>query len=201
MQIIITARHTQVTPQLRQKIERKLQRLARLVQPEARVEVTVSEERTRSSQDRFSVQLALSGSSHSIRSEVSAVSAVSALDRVLDKVEAQLGRHKDRQTTRRQHALPVRVLALERSGLLTSLEEENAARDAQVEEERNEHIWSRIMEIRRLPTRPMSDQEVIREMEQSGAPYYPFFNAETNSVNVMYRLDQGGYGLLVPAMG
>jgi len=36
-------------------------------------------------------------------------------------------------------------------------------------------------------------------MEQEGNAFYPFFNAETNSVNVMYRLDNGGYGLLVPA--
>ncbi|MBO0791109.1 MAG: sigma 54 modulation/S30EA ribosomal C-terminal domain-containing protein, partial [Ktedonobacteraceae bacterium] len=61
-------------------------------------------------------------------------------------------------------------------------------------------IWSRIIEIRRLPARPMSDREVIAQMEKSGADYYPFFNGETNSVNVMYRLDQGGYGLLVPAV-
>ena len=28
----------------------------------------------------------------------------------------------------------------------------------------------------------------------------PFFNEATNSVNVMYRLNKGAYGLLVPAL-
>jgi putative sigma-54 modulation protein len=37
-------------------------------------------------------------------------------------------------------------------------------------------------------------------MEELGAAFYPFFNAESNSVNVMYRLESGGYGLLVPAL-
>jgi putative sigma-54 modulation protein len=46
----------------------------------------------------------------------------------------------------------------------------------------------------------MSDREVIAEMEMSGLSFYPFFNEETRSVNVMYRLDKGGYGLLVPAL-
>jgi len=46
----------------------------------------------------------------------------------------------------------------------------------------------------------MSDQEVIAEMETHGLSFYPFFNEETRSVNVMYRLNEGGYGLLVPAL-
>ena len=69
-----------------------------------------------------------------------------------------------------------------------------------ISEERNEEIWSKILEIRRIQTKPMSDQEVIGEMEKNDLSFYPFFNEETGSVNVMYRLDKGGYGLLVPAL-
>jgi putative sigma-54 modulation protein len=204
MQVIITARHTQVTPQLRQKIERKLKRLTRLVNEDTRVEVTVSEEQTRSAQDRFSVHLALSGSPHPFFSEVSAVNAITALDQVLDKVVKQLERWKDRQTTRRQHALPMRILALSRAGDLTEIGNGSQpdGGTASVDEQSNEQIWSQIMEIKRLPVRPMGGQEVIQQMEKSGALYYPFFNEETKSVNVMYRLERGGgYGLLVPALG
>ena len=205
MQIIIKGKQMQVTPQLRQRIERKVQRLSRLVEDDSRVEVTVTEEQTRSAHDRFSVQLALSGNAHPIHSEVSALNASTALDLVLDKVVAQLGRQKDKQTkARRQHDSPVKVLALSRSGRLSSVEDSQSDIDlrlnASVEGEENEEMWSRIMEIRRLPTRAMSDREVIAQMEKSGAAFYPFFNEETNSVNVMYKLDSGGYGLLVPAM-
>ena len=69
-----------------------------------------------------------------------------------------------------------------------------------VVEEHNEEIWSRVLEIRRLPTKPMDDQEVIAQMEALGLSFLPFFNEATNSVNVMYRLDKGGYGLLVPEL-
>lgn len=210
MQIIIKGKQMEVQPRLRQHIERKVQRLSRLVSPNARIEVTVLEEQTRSAHDRFTVQLALSNSSHPIRSEVSAVNANMALDLVLDKVTAQLGRHKDRQTSSRRHSTsPVEVLSLSRSGSLASVEEENVEESEQLTppiteerltEERNEEIWSKIMEIRRIHARPMNDQEVIAEMEAHGLSFYPFFNQETNSVNVMYRLDGGGYGLLVPTL-
>ncbi len=69
-----------------------------------------------------------------------------------------------------------------------------------LEEERNEEIWSQVMEIRRIATRPMTDSEVIAQMEAHHLDFYPFFNQETGSVNVIYRLPEGGYGLLVPAL-
>jgi putative sigma-54 modulation protein len=210
MQIIIKGKQMEIQPRLRQHIERKVQRLSRLVSPNARIEVTVLEEQTRSAHDRYTVQLALSNSSHPIRSEVSAVNANMALDLVLDKVTAQLGRHKGRQTSARRHRTsPVEVLSLSRSGSLSSIEEgkvEESERvpppltEERIAEERNEEIWFKIMEIRRIHTRPMGDQEVIAEMEAHGLSFYPFFNQETNSVNVMYRLDGGGYGLLVPTI-
>lgn len=205
MQIIIKGKQTEVQPRLRAHIERKVQKLSRLVDASARIEVTVSEEQTRSAQDRYTVQLALSNNSHPIHSEASAANANMALDLLLDKVTVQLGRHKDRLTSSRRHRTArVKVLSLSRSGSLTSIEEESVEKSEQVTapitEERNEEIWSRIIEIRSIETKPMSDQEVIAEMEARGLSFYPFFNEETRSVNVMYRLDGGGYGLLVPAL-
>src|SRR5437764_3818067 len=208
MQVIIKGKQMHVTPQMRQRIEHKVQRLSRLVHDDSRVEVTVTEEQTRSSNDRYSVQLALSTASHPIHSEVSAINVHTALDLVLDKVMTQLGRQKDRQTkARRHHSIPEKTLSLSRSGRLVTLETEDTSQDeedldetlnephAPLEEEQNEAIWSRIVEIRRLPTKPMTDQEVIAQMENAGLAFCPFFNQETNSVNVMYRLDNGGYGL------
>ncbi len=217
MQIIIKGKQMEVTPRLRQYIERKVQRLARLIDAEARVEVTVAEEQTRSARDRYSVQLALASASHPVRSEVCAVNANKALDLVLDKIVAQLGRQKDRQTsTLRHHTPAIKVLSLSRSGSLSEIEDETEADEFQADEfagthndddgtsaitrSHNEEIWSRVVEIRRVPTKPMGDQEVIAQMETLGLTFLPFFNEATNKVNVMYRLDKGGYGLLVPEL-
>ena len=206
MQLIIKGKQMDVPTRLRQHIERKVQKLSRLVGSDVRVEITVSEEQTRSAKDRYTVHLALTNSSSPIRSEVSAVNAMTALDIVLDKVATQLERHKGRQTARRHHAPPLKILALSRAGELTAVEEHQAEEGHEqlempsIDEEQNEDIWSKVLEIRRISTRPMNDQEVIAHMEFLKLSYYPFFNEETQSVNVMYRLDQGGYGLLVPAL-
>ena len=216
MNIIIKGKQMEVTPKLRQHIERKVQRLARLVDTEARIEVTVAEEQTRSARDRFSVQVMLTGP-QLVRSEVSAVNANMALDLVLDKVEAQLGRKKDRHTSTLRNRTPaVKVLSLSRSGAITPIggegDVEEATPDQQssvaagkattsaIAKNQNDEIWSRVLEIRRVPGKPMDDQEVIAQMETLGLSFLPFYNEATNSVNVMYRLSRGGYGLLVPEL-
>src|ERR671922_1557341 len=98
---IFKSKQIEIKPRLREHIERKVQKLSRLVDSNARVEVTVSEGQTRSAQDRYTVQLAISNNSHPIHSEVSATNANMALDLVLDKATTQLGRYKDRQTSSR----------------------------------------------------------------------------------------------------
>src|SRR5436305_13641034 len=151
MQLIIKGKQMDVPPRLRQHIERKVQKLSRLVAAEARVEITVAEEQTRSAKDRYSVQLLLTNSSTPIRSEVSALSAMTALDLVLDKVSTQLGRQKGRQAARRHHAPPPKLLALSRSGALSEVEEQPEEQDesreqfatASIDEEQNEAIWSK----------------------------------------------------------
>jgi putative sigma-54 modulation protein len=204
MQIIIKGKQMDVSPRLRQHIEHKVQRLSRFAGGDARVEVTVSEEKTRSARDRYCVQLALTNSARPVHSEVSAVNANMALDMALNKITAQLGHQKGRQASRRHQSPPMKVLSLSRSGDLTALEEDTeqqsvVAEDA-IGEERNEEIWSKVMEIRRIATRPMTDHEVIAQMEAYHLDFYPFYNEETGSVNVIYRLEEGGYGLLVPAL-
>src|SRR5712692_2239372 len=209
MQIIINGKHMEVTPRLRQHIERKVQRLARFVDAEARVEVTVAEEQTRSTRDRFSVQLALASAAHPIRSEVRAVNANMALDLVLDKVITQLGRQKDRHTsTMRRRTSPMKILSLSRSGSLSPWEEAEETPDheghkdgaSSLDKARNEEIWSKVVGIRSVPTKPMDDQEVIAQMELLGLSFLPFYNEATDKVNVMYRLSKGGYGLLIPEL-
>lgn len=216
MDVIIKGKQLDVNPRLQQVIEQKVKKLSRIAGDAARVEVLISEEKTRSARDRFSVQVILSDKSHITRSEMSGVNANTALDLALNKILSQLARQKGRETTTMRHHTPaVRVLSLSRSGRLSPLDDRSdhkpdgknqkqvkqpaATQSGQsINSERNEVIWSRILEIRHLPAHPMDDREVIAQMEALDLAFFPFFNEETNSVNVMYRLDGGGFGLLVP---
>ena len=47
----------------------------------------------------------------------------------------------------------------------------------------------------------MNHQEVIAQMQTLNLSFFPFYNEATDTVNVMYRLEKGGYGLLLPEQG
>ena len=45
---------------------------------------------------------------------------------------------------------------------------------------------------------PMNEQEAIEQLELLDHNFYMFMNADSERVNVLYRRDNGGYGILVP---
>ncbi len=45
---------------------------------------------------------------------------------------------------------------------------------------------------------PMNDAEAIEQLELLDHSFYMFLNAESQQINVLYRRDNGGYGILIP---
>ena len=45
---------------------------------------------------------------------------------------------------------------------------------------------------------PMNEDEAIEQLELLDHSFYLFMNADTAEINVLYRRDSGGYGILVP---
>src|SRR5690606_10977166 len=45
---------------------------------------------------------------------------------------------------------------------------------------------------------PMTEEEAIKQMELLSHDFFMFYNADTESVTVLYKRENGGYGLLVP---
>jgi putative sigma-54 modulation protein len=47
---------------------------------------------------------------------------------------------------------------------------------------------------------PMHAEEAVLQLELVGHDFFVFQNADTNSVNVVYRRRNGGYGLIEPQL-
>jgi putative sigma-54 modulation protein len=49
---------------------------------------------------------------------------------------------------------------------------------------------------------PMDEMEALEQMMQLGHEnFFVFYNADTNSINVLYRRRDGSYGLIDPKLG
>ena len=57
---------------------------------------------------------------------------------------------------------------------------------------------SEILRRKQVELIPMNEEEAIEQLELLDHNFYMFMNAESTQVNVLYRRDNGGYGILVP---
>jgi putative sigma-54 modulation protein len=57
---------------------------------------------------------------------------------------------------------------------------------------------ARIVRQKRFRIAPMTEDEAIEQMELLGHTFFLFAERETGKLNVLYRRNDGNYGLIVP---
>ncbi|MCC6896977.1 MAG: sigma 54 modulation/S30EA ribosomal C-terminal domain-containing protein [Anaerolineae bacterium] len=55
-----------------------------------------------------------------------------------------------------------------------------------------------VVRRKEVPVAAMNEAEAVEQMELLGHAFFMFFNAETGGINVLYKRQSGGYGVLVP---
>jgi len=96
MQILITGRHVEVTPALRQYIDIRMKRVARFGAKLGDVQVILGVEKYRHTAE---VVLALNGVA--VQAKASTKEMYASIDEVLDKVSRQISRQKDKRRSRK----------------------------------------------------------------------------------------------------
>lgn len=59
----------------------------------------------------------------------------------------------------------------------------------------------KVVKVKRFAIKPMPVAEAIEQMELLGHNFFLFRNAETEEVNLLYRRNDGNYGLIEPEFG
>jgi len=177
MDVSIFTRNMEVTPRLREYVEQKVEKLDRYLPliDEARVDLKV--ENTRSADHRQVAQLTVRVRGAILRAEERTSDMFASIDAVLDKMYRQIARYKGKRKDR-WHAV---------------------AEELPVEEP-VEAPAGEIVRVKRFEVLPMSPEEAIEQMELLGHRFYAFLSADENAVNVVYKRDDGNYGLLQPEL-
>jgi putative sigma-54 modulation protein len=177
VEVSIFARNMEVTPRLREYVERKVGKLDRYLPSidEARVDLTV--ENTRSADHRQVAQLTVRVRGTILRAEERTQDMFASIDTVLDKMYRQVARYKGRRRDRGQAAAEVLPI-----------------------EEPLEEPEGEVVRVKRFEVRPMTQEEAIEQMELLGHHFYVFLNADEDAINVVYKRNDGNYGLLQPEL-
>ena len=180
MELQITGKNIDLAPAVRRHIERKLSKLGRYLPNITESKVEIFEEKTKSPQQHYVVQVTLDSSGTRLHGEERGADLFIAIDKVAAIMTRQIEHYKGK---------------LYEKGRGISL-----ARNEFKEEVEGQPI-RKVVKVKRFPLKPMSVTEATDQMELLGHDFFLFFNAEAGELNLLYRRKDGNYGLIEPEVG
>lgn len=175
-------RNIEVTEAMRNYAYEKLERLARFSDQVTHTKVVMSYKHGENSGEPAKVEVQLNIPSGMVRAEERDIDTYVAIDKVMDKLERQIKRHKGRLIAKRHRNNEVVPSAM--------LEQFPDYQEDRAPE---------IVRVKRHVLRPMSPEDAAMAMESLGHDFYMFHNVDTEKVSVIYLRKDGDYGMLEPA--
>ena len=173
MNINYKGKNIEVTPALKEHAEKKIGRLTRIMDID-KVTVTVIAEGNR---EKAEVSMMIKG--YLLRGEDSAQDIFAAIDTVVDKLEKQLVKYKEKLQ---------RKTKKDKGRLAEAVADEMPA---EPEDE--------LVRTKHFAVKPMTVDEAIMQMNMIGHSFFVFANSENDEgINVVYVRNDGKYGLIVP---
>lgn len=189
MQLVIKDKNTELGDQFRNLVEDKTSRLARYLDNIKTITVEITHKKTHHPAQSYVVQMTLTVNGHMLRAEERAPDPRSALDSVVDVMQRQIIRYKEKLYTRGRSTVAKEVtLRTAMNGLHSEPEEAATA----VAEE------PRIVRTKQFTVKPMTAEEATEQMELLGHDFFIFQNETNSQFNILYRRHDGNYGLIEP---
>lgn len=167
-----------VTPALRDLVERKMSRLDKYHDRLQSVDVELIHEKTRATDQQNAVDVVARVPGQTIRVQAAAAEIHAAVDEAVDKMYRHLNRKKERQKAHHGSST---------AEVMAPGEEEPVA-------------TARIT-VERPLVEPLSEEDAVEMLEESGRALYVFLNARSQQVNIVYRREDGGYAVIEPRVG
>lgn len=183
LDVKIFSRNLDVDENLQDQINRKVAGLDRFLEDiiDARVDLTSTN--AKNAEEREVAQITVQGKGFILRAEERSSDIVNALNMAVDTLQRRIKRYKGKRNQRWKQGLGEEDILLE-------IEDED---------------WDEepvIARRKQFSLRPMDEWEAIEQMELLGHnDFFVFYNAQTESINVLYRRNDGSFGLIEPVLG
>jgi putative sigma-54 modulation protein len=173
MQTSVSFKNLEPSDHLKAYVSEKLNRFDKLLDNPAEAGVVLVVEK-----HRHIAEVNITGDRLSINGKEETGDMYSAIDMVLDKLEKQIKRSKQKIRERRAGA----------KGQTRTIREEPAAEDEVARE----------VKIESIDYKPMDVEEAVLQMDLGEQSFLVFTNARSSEINVLYRRKDGHYGLIQP---
>ena len=178
MKITTQGNGIKIGSRLEQKISDKMSKFDKYFGDEGSLNV-----RIRPEGNKMVVEITMKLDGKIYRAEARDEDILTAVDRTVDKLESQIRRQKTKFLKKKK----------EYPGIVNFLEDDGGA-DFDFEDEQEE----KITKTKKFPLRPMSAEDAILQLEMLGHDFFVYLDSDTDSVCIVYKRNDGGYGLLEP---
>ena len=169
MNTVFVARKMTLSDSFKERAEQKLKKLDKFFD-DVKAQVTVS-----SQKEMATVELTVWAGGMIFRAEARSIDKLDALNDAIDNLIRRIRKNKPRLQKK------VKASAFE-------LPEEPIPEETDYD----------VIRTKEVTLRPTHVDEAILQMNMLGHSFFVFLNAESGTVNVVYRRNDGGYGLIVP---
>lgn len=173
MNITITGRKCTPRESFKERAEEKLLKVEKFFGPNATAKVTASVEK-----NSKSCEITLIKNSMIFRAQERSDDLEDALDKCVDSLIRQIRKNKTRLSKR------LRDVSFDEVFIGNAAEEEETDFD--------------LVRSKKVVLKPETPDEAILQMNMLGHQFYMFRNADTDTVCVVYKRADGGYGLIEP---
>ena len=187
LEVSIFPKNMELTDRISEYVNKKVSKLDRYLPDvdETRVDLAYLKS-ARNPSDRQVAQITIRGRGYILRTEERSEDIFTAIDAALEKMHRKMERYKGKRARGRGDGIPASQVAPEET--LPMIEEVDEA--------------PIIARRKTFSLVPMNEIEAIEQMQQLGHEnFFVFYNADTNSVNVLYHRRDGTYGLIEPRLG
>jgi len=178
MDIIVTFRHTEPTESLRTYAEEKVSKIKKYLDFPLEAHIVLTVEKFRHMAD---VTLSLNGTM--IKGVEETGDMYSAIDQVMDKIEKQVKKYRDKIRNRKPE----------------SIKGEDTLDLEETEEDKMLALEEASIEIEKMNDKPMDPEEAAMQLMMSQQEFLVFRNSRSREINVIYRRRDGNLGLIGPS--
>jgi putative sigma-54 modulation protein len=180
----IRGENIEVTPSIREHVEKKLQKIERYFDESANATANVNMKVYNDKQTKVEVTIPMKNLT--LRAEERHNDLYAAIDLIVDKLERQIRKYKTKvnRKFREREGVAAFFASVNKS------EEKNS--DATLEEDQA----FAIVRTKNFDLKPMDQEEAILQMNMLGHNFFIFTDSDSDGTNIVYKRSDGKYGLI-----
>lgn len=179
MQVAVTFRHMDSSEPVRSYVAEKMMRVKKYIDEPVEAQVVLSVEK----KIRHKVEVTLTAKGITIKAAEQTEDMYAAIDGVIDKLESQLKRYKEKIKRHKPQSGRERQVA------------KTVFAAQSIDEGHPEPV---IIKSNTFHVKPMSVEEAVMQMDLLEKDFLVFTDSNSAEINVVYRRKDGNYGLIVP---